>query len=360
MKIYRIGIHDKILDFTEDTTNNVIFENKDELLKVKCKIDTVDSNKWDNSKKNNNEYEYIYTSSRKNQNICSISPVSRSYFKLHEMIIDMHLLKDNINCACLAEGPGGFIHCLLDYSKRINIMIKNIYGITLISNDRKIPYWNQSIINNPINKILFGKDGKGDLYNYETVDTFIETIGENKCHLVTGDGGFDYSEDYNSQEQSSYKLLYSEVFTALNIQAEGGHFVLKMFDLFHYKTIQLLYLLYCHYSIIEIYKPSTSRLSNSEKYIICSNFLGIKEDVKKKLIDQFNTCENLKIDIPQSFIDDINKYNETFISKQIKIITKVLSFKTIENRPTKEQILTAKKWCELYKLPLNPKCIYLK
>ena len=38
-------------------------------------------------------------------------------------------------------------------------------------------------------------------------------------------------------------------------------------DLFNYQTIQLLYLLYCHYSMIEIFKPLTSRTSNSEKYI---------------------------------------------------------------------------------------------
>ena len=58
------------------------------------------------------------------------------------------------------------------------------------------------------------------------------------------------------------------------------------------------------------------------------------------------------MDVPQD-IDDINKYNETFVLNQIEIITKVLNCKTTINRPTKEQILTAKKWCELYKLPLN-------
>ena len=54
-----------------------------------------------------------------------------------------------------------------------------------------------------------------DLYNYENVDSFITDIGDKKCHLVTGDGGFDYSENYNLQEQSSYKLLYSEFLDSL-------------------------------------------------------------------------------------------------------------------------------------------------
>ena len=39
-------------------------------------------------------------------------------------------------------------------------------------------------------------------------------------------------EDFNKQELSSYKLLYSEIFIALNIQSEGGTFIIKVFDLF--------------------------------------------------------------------------------------------------------------------------------
>ena len=30
------------------------------------------------------------------------------------------------------------------------------------------------------------------------------------------------------------------------------------------------------------------------------------------------------------------------------------------NYPSKEQITNAKRWCELYDLPINTKCIYLE
>lgn len=360
MKIYRLGVHDKTLIFSENEENPSIYTRKEELLKNKCKIDDFDNHKWEISKKNNNEYEYIYTSSKRNQNICNIVPVSRSYFKLHEMIIDFQLLQNNIYCACLAEGPGGFIHCLNDHIRNYKHNIKNIYGITLIEKkDKKIPYWNQNIINNRNNIILSGKDNTGDLYKYENVMDFVEKINNNYCHLVTADGGFDYSKDYNSQEQSSYKLLYSEIYTTLLIQKSNGNFVLKVFDLFHYKTLQLLYLLYNHYSIIEIYKPSTSRLSNSEKYIICSDFLGCSKQTKEVLTKYFNQCEKLHIDIPDSFIEEINKYNDNYINKQMETINNILSHTNYENKPKRSQIVTAKRWCELYKLPINSKCIYL-
>ena len=45
-----------------------------------------------------------------------------------------------------------------------------------------------------------------------------------KVDLVTADGGFDYSKSYNSQEDNSYKLNYSEIFVALNIQKLRGNF----------------------------------------------------------------------------------------------------------------------------------------
>ena len=364
MKLYRLGIHEKKLNFSEKSENNILYENVQKLMDIKCEIDKCEPKKWEEAKKIANKYEYIYTSSKMVNNICKVSPISRSYFKIHEMIKNNNLLKDSIFCACLAEGPGGFIHCINQLSKYEDINIQKIFGITLISRDKKIPYWNQSIINNPMNQIINGKDGTGNLYNYENVDHFIKEIHHNFCHLVTSDGGFDYSEDYNSQEISSYKLIYSEIFCALNIQKLNGTFIIKVFDLFTQKTIQLLYLLYNCYSLIEIYKPLTSRLSNSEKYIICSGFNGCPNNIKQTLKKYYNNCEKLHIDIPDSFISDINNFNEKFVISQISSIQEVLKIikenKINEKKPTKEQIQNAINWCEKYDLPINEKCTFLK
>lgn len=360
MKNYRLGIHENIIEEIETIQDEIIF-NPDELIKMKCKIDSIKPKDWEMTKKMLNEHEFIYTSSNKTKNICSILPVSRSYFKLYEMIVDMQLVKKDIYCGCLAEGPGGFIHCLNDIDKRDSLNIKKTFGITLKSNDKTIPYWNNGLFNQN-NTLLFGKDGTGDLYNYDNVESFISDIGDNKCHLVTGDGGFDYSGNYNLQEQSSYKLLYSEIFVALNIQELNGNFVLKVFDLFSYKTVQLLYLLYNHYSYIELYKPTTSRLSNSEKYIVCSEFKGISGETKDILKKHFNNPDELKLTIPESFLDEIKKYNELFVKLQVDTIQNITqtigNYKSIY--PTKKHIQSAKKWCELYKLPINIECIYFK
>ena len=365
MKLYRIGIHEKKLLFSTKSENTTVYEKKKDLMDVKCEIDKCDSRKWEEVKKKHNQYEYIYTSSKQNNNICKVIPVSRSYFKLHEIIKNKHLLEDKIYCACLAEGPGGFIHCLNNYVFGSNKVIYKVFGITLISDDKSIPYWNQIILNHRMNLISNGKDNTGNLYNYENAKEFIQTINLNHCHLVTADGGFDYSKNYNSQEDNSYKLIYSEIFVALNIQKLRGNFVLKVFDLFNYKTIQLIYLLYNCYSIIEIYKPLTSRNSNSEKYIICSQFEGCSSSIKEKLKEYYDKCEEIHIDIPESFIKDINDFNDIFVSSQIQSIHDIIkdiktSIKSNSKYPLKSQITNAIRWCELYNLPINENCIYLK
>lgn len=365
MKTYRIGIHDKNIIFLDNVDyKSTLYKNKDNLIISKCKIDNYDQKKWDKCKKYMNQYEYIYTSSNSKRNICNVSPVSRSYFKLHEMIYDFNLinLKKNNTFICIAEGPGGFIHCLHDYFTSKRKSFDRLHAITLISDDPTIPYWNNNIVKDKRNKLSEGIDGTGNIYDLKNVELFIDTIKNDKdfCGLITADGGFDFSNDYNSQEESSYKLLLSEIYIALNVQDLTGIFIIKVFDLFNYQTIQLIYLLYCCYSYIEIYKPTTSRLSNSEKYIVCTGFKGVSNELLENIKRNFNTPEKINIDIPQSFIDDINKYNDVFVQEQIKTIENILkNINNYKEMPTRSQVKEAMKWCELYNLPINHNCVYL-
>ena len=342
--IYNDDLFLKIFNNTENSCINVNLLNI--LYKNKCKIDNIDLNKWEKYKKLHNDFEYIYTSSNKSKNISNIIPISRSYFKLHEIIKDFNI-NDLEYCSCIAEGPGGFINCLLNYTNNI----KNIYGITLLSNDRKIPFWSSKLFNNP--KIILNKNkNTGDIYIKKTSDNFINSV--KKCNLVTADGGFDYSNDFNKQELLSYKLIYSEIYIALNIQNDNGIFVLKVFDLFYHKTIQLLYLLYLSYNELHIYKPTVSRISNSEKYIICKGYKGFNKEIIDILSKYYNNVENLYIEIPKKFIEVIKEYNNIFVENQINYINEILKFncKNINER-IKKQVINSKEWCEKYNIPVN-------
>ena len=148
--------------------------------------------------------------------------------------------------------------------------------------------------------------------------------------------------------------LSIQKYIALNIQKDNGTFVLKVFDIFYHKTIQLLYLLYLSYDEVFIYKPTVSRISNSEKYIVCKGFKGFNKEIVDLLTNYYSNVNNLHIELPNEFIDIIKEYNNIFVQNQINYINEILKFncKNINER-IKNQIIYSKEWCEKYKIPIN-------
>ena len=144
-------------------------------------------------------------------------------------------------------------------------------------NDPNIPAWKKTETFLKKNKnvtIEKGKDGTGNILS---IDNFVyckEKYGSS-MDLITGDGGFDFSVDFNNQEIHIADLLMGQIFYALVMQKKGGSFVLKIFDSFMEHTLDLLYILSSFYETVYIVKPYTSRYANSEKYIVCLNFLLI-------------------------------------------------------------------------------------
>jgi 23S rRNA U2552 (ribose-2'-O)-methylase RlmE/FtsJ len=343
-------------DILNDILNNELYE------KIKSKKSEIDEvrESWDSAKKISNDYEYIYTSSNYKKNISSIIPVSRSFFKLREIIYDFKINIKEYN-ACIAEAPGGFVQSILRHTEENNLSLEKIYGITLVSNNKDIPFWNSTIIKN--NKVIIsnGLDDSGDLYKLHNVISFIKTCGKGTCQLVTADGGFDYTSNFE-QELSSYKLFFSEVMIALNIQKDGGVFICKLFDLFYRTTLQLLFLLYLSYESVSFIKPLTSRQSNSEKYIVCRGFKGFNKDISNIMCENFGK-PTMNIDLPEEFIEMINTYHKQFIKNQINKIDntlKIISIRKNNDKPTYKQIDLAKEWCRNYKIPINKNCYYLR
>ena len=315
---------------------------------------------WEIVKKMIHDYEYVYTCPYMNKNISNVVPISRSYFKMKEMIQEFKLIeKVNLKIFSMAEAPGGFIQSLLEYSPKIN----TIGAVTLLSEDKSVPYWNKLLKQNKLLQFYEGIKKNGDLCDFKNILSIIKEIGKGSIDILTGDGGFDYSKDYNQQEYNSLPLIYSEIFLALNLQKRGGSFVCKIFDIFLKETIQLIYILSISYDDLYIYKPCLSRLSNSEKYLVCKGFKGYNQSIVNKLCRSFTTNYNLDIPINYDFHLDIVNFNEKYIHRQKIQIERGMDLVykgELSKKASDNQIKHAIHWCKKYNVPINNDCFYLK
>jgi 23S rRNA U2552 (ribose-2'-O)-methylase RlmE/FtsJ len=279
------------------------------------------------------------------------------------------VLRNTFKSFHLAEGPGGFIEAVAHIRKNKN---DRYYGMTLINNDTKCPGWRTSkkfLQDNPNVIIERGIDQTGNLLSR---DNFIHCYNQykNSMELVTGDGGIDFSEDFNNQEYSATKLIIVQVVYALAMQSNNGNFVLKVFDTFSNAIIDILYLLSSLYKNVYIMKPQTSRNANSERYIICKgyNLNENKEKIDYIIEKMYDNFDNLNSDLYIETIFNF-KYNRTFISK-IEEINIIIGKKQIDNIVATLNLMMNKKfdkidyykkkhiqkcirWCEKYNINFN-------
>jgi 23S rRNA U2552 (ribose-2'-O)-methylase RlmE/FtsJ len=418
-KIYNVqNTNQHTLSETIINTIKTIDPNLRQLITTtKCEIDkTYKNGAWDYVKTLTNPYELVFSGSKKfvgrdikyvKNNICNYNPLSRSFFKMVEMCNVFLLRKINsqnsspIKSLHLAEGPGGFIEGLIYLRKKhcpLSVQKRDLYyGITLIDNTNttEIPSWKKSSVfirDNPNVIITSGADNTGNLYNLDNIKYLKSRFG-NTMDLVTADGGFDFSVDYNSQEYLASRLIYCEILSAIVTLKPGGTFICKTFDLLNKLSIDFMYLLQCKFEYMFIFKPKTSRLANSEKYIICKGFRGINNtsEIEElfKVVTMFeivdtqnnalspggiicngvtNQCtytiiNSLFESIPQSFVKFINGITYTIITNQIsninytiKLINK-LNYSKLQNAYITDIIQTQKQnaiqWCNDNNMPVN-------
>jgi 23S rRNA U2552 (ribose-2'-O)-methylase RlmE/FtsJ len=370
---------------------NILFKKYYDIVsKEKEKIDKLENgDNWDKMKKIGNPYELIYTTynkKRKNDSISQYIPISRSYFKMWEIFYKFDIFKhfnleDEHIFGHLAEGPGGFMEASYNYKYKMTEKINNndiFHGITLKATNNYIPDFSKI-------KKLFNEKSNirvdyGNLYMINDVVSYLNNFVSKKAIFVTADGGFDYSSNFNGQEINSCQIIYSECIIALNILETHGSFVCKVFDLFSFTMIQILYIVSLSFEKVYIYKPETSRPANSEKYLVCLYYKNnLTKDIKMHLLNLIEKWQNLtttissddsiifkNLKINNLFIQRLNEYNENYMETQIFYLNNTIQL--AQNKLEKEkyyeiiqkQVNNAIDWCKKYDIEINTNSIYYK
>jgi len=350
----------------EDSIPNILIDKKEEINAYEKE------HKWELAKKLANPYEMIYTQEEKfpHPNISLLRPLSRSYFKMIEMLeiskfID-NLPKETIHIRSvhIAEGPGGFIQATIDYIEKYKKLVKKMYAITLKSDKHYIPGWKKasSFLKKyeDVLQISYGKDGTGDIYREENQSYFIQNV-DRKVHLFTADGGFDFSINYTQQEKQIFDLLVCSFIIGLQTLALNGFCIVKIFDTYSPSTKALISICGSCFKEYSLYKPATSRPCNSERYFIGKKFNGLNNSILNILKKfQENSKNDLfpQIILEQEEINYIQTISDIYEKKQIECINQAkeyahnpLSYENIY----KSHFQTSYDFCQTFKIPTKIK-----
>jgi 23S rRNA U2552 (ribose-2'-O)-methylase RlmE/FtsJ len=366
----------------------------------------IHEKEWDTFKKYTNPYEYIHSIiPNKKRCISKHKPLSRSFFKMIEIVHTFKLDQRTTETICtnsnivhhsgipyfkslpnmrfemyksrntpiqtfhLAEGPGGFIEAISTLRNNSN----DVYiGMTIQDkqDNYDIPAWKKSqhfLKEHPNVIIENGIDQTGDILSLDNFVYCREKYGSS-MDLITADGGFDFSFDFNHQEISISKLLFAQIAFAVCMQKKDGCFVLKIFDCFMQHTIDLLYLLSSFYEKVYITKPQTSRFANSERYIVCKKFLFkssteffpfFYEAFSQMLKTEKHIQRFLNLPLSNYFLTKLEEFNSIFGQQQIENIYYTISLIESKNKTEKidalikTNIQKSIQWCIKYDVPYN-------
>ena len=373
------------IPFVFETEPNVHehIQSKDEslLYEYRNNINTYSqsfvSNNWEYYKKIVNPYEIIYTKKKYRNfpdSVSSIKPLSRSYFKMIEILDLIHFYKQqqSIRTAHVCEGPGGFIEALYDTSMQNKVFINDTIAMTLQSTKNNIPGWKgtTSFLKKHNNiKIIYGKDNTGDIIKVENQQYYINHVSY-KYDIFTADGGFDFSSNYMKQEQLVFPLLVASTKIGFEVLKQGGVFILKFIDFYNKATTDLLYFLSCHFMEWTLYKPATSRPCNPEHYFIGKGFIRLSEESIDILYRWCNILEN-KDDLESLLISD---YSEEFTKiieeirresalSQITYLKRVFDIIEQNNdnliqKYLKYNLESSYEWCQRFNIPIIVSTIF--
>ena len=342
-----------------------------QVVAAKNEIDRIaPAGQWDDAKKITNTYEYIFLSlqRRTHDSVSAKLPLSRSYFKMIEIWNLLGL------CTALpqrtahtAEGPGGFLEAIQERTGGSTPMT----AMTLRSTERTIPGWRKSaafLSKHPAVNITYGADGTGNLYHLANQDYFTQTAGAAANDLYTADGGFDFSADFNGQENTVQRLLVAETLAGLTTlrPVAASTMILKIFDTTHRATLELLWILSTVFERTALIKPHTSRPANSERYWVGVGYRGAPAWVTTLLRELTATeaptgWDTIFAEPPWTpawlaTVTDFQTALETVQLAKIQLTLNIIKSTTREQIRSLlvENIRNSRAWCQRNGVPINP------
>nr|XP_025042133.1 cap-specific mRNA (nucleoside-2'-O-)-methyltransferase 1 isoform X1 [Pelodiscus sinensis] len=333
----------------EDETEFCHEELLHSVLQCKSVFDELDGEEMRRARTRSNPYEMIRGVFFLNRAAMKMANMDYVFDHMFTNPKDSHgkpLIKERdaelLYFADVCAGPGGFSEYVLWrkkwHAKGFGMTLKGPNDFKLedfysASSELFEPYYGEG-----------GIDGDGDITRPENITAFRNFVLDNTdrkgVHFLMADGGFSVEGQENLQEILSKQLLLCQFLTGLSIIRTGGHFICKTFDLFTPFSVGLIYLLYCCFERVSLFKPVTSRPANSERYVVCRGLKSGIDDVREYLFMvniKLNQLRNSDLDVnlvvpmevikgDHEFYDFMVQSNESHCKVQIKALAKIHAF----------------------------------
>jgi hypothetical protein len=276
---------------------------------------------------------------------------NKTFYQMWEMLYIFDICnKNNMNIGILSDNMNGFLQAILHFRKKYKYDIKNdkIYinsDKTTYNNSKnfmgyykkefpkRIKLYKESLrktsrknSKSHTNKDVSDKDlSNKDVSNkVKTVKSFFDDVKNNTLDLVCCNYNYE-ATDKNYEEQEIYMLLLRDIINSLKILNKDGNLILKINECMTTITNKFLYLLSMLFEETYIYKPFLSRLSDSERFLVCKKFKSpyntkILEQILKKMETKLFVNDILfDINVPEIFLNKM-KYINTFLANQQQIL----------------------------------------
>jgi hypothetical protein len=183
---------------------------------------------------------------------------------------------------------------------------------------------------------------------------------------------FNESDYINIHQYINNMILVLYIIT--KYQAENGMCIIKIDNIFYKTIVDILFIFSAIYEKVVIIKPSISKVTKGERYIICKK-LNTNILTSSKLLQQLDTHIRPKIvdntfhhsiihsliknDIPYYFSNKIEEVNAVIGQQQLEAYDQILNILKGKNKTDKIEILKRNniqkciQWCEKNQLPHN-------
>lgn len=218
---------------------------------------------------------------------------------------DHPVMEEHINVFCNAELPGAFIDAINFYFNTRSIEVNWRASSLLSENSEDYLGDNLGMYERYPGNWLMSEDMNGDMKiraNVEELASRVFEIFRNSspqdvCEdssifgtidIYTADGAVCTNKDFDLQEEANAQLLLGELICGFMTLKEGGTMIVKTFTFTTPYVLALINLCCSIFDEFYITKPSTSRPSNSEVYLVGLGYHPISKNITKFLLSSLH------------------------------------------------------------------------